>query len=126
MKLLHTSDLHLGSLWDGQDRRPDNRRVLDEMIEICDQHAVDLLLITGDIFSDRPRGSLAAVARDFLQRLKQPIQRGLRVMLLRGNHDNLAFFEVLRQLMEIVIGADAVALVIADRPGIYNVPRSDL
>lgn len=126
MRLLHTSDLHLGGAWDGQDRRADNKRVLGEVLELCDHHMVDLLLITGDIFSDRPRGTLAAVARDFLQQLKPQMQGGLRVVLLRGNHDNLAFFELLRQLVDDVIGCNSTALMIADKPGIYTVPRSDL
>jgi exonuclease SbcD len=126
MKLLHTSDLHLGGSWDGQNRRADNKRVLGEVIELCDHHAADLLLITGDIFSDRPRGTLAAVARDFLQQLKQPMQRGLRVVLLRGNHDNLAFFELLHQLLDDVIGPGSAALTVAATPSVYNVPRSDL
>ncbi len=56
MRLLHTSDLHIGASWRGMSRRDDQRRVLGEILGLCDAHAVDALLVTGDVFSDRVEG----------------------------------------------------------------------
>src|SRR5690242_8139025 len=100
MKLLHTSDLHLGETWRGQSRQADEARILDEILALCRDQAVDLLLITGDVFSDRRRDALPTVARRFLRQLTPALRAGLRVLLLRGNHDSLPFFGLLRDLLQ--------------------------
>ena len=72
MRILHTSDLHLGETRYGQKRDDDERRVLGEILEICDHQGVDLLLVTGDVFSDRPRASLPSIARRFTRAIRKP------------------------------------------------------
>lgn len=126
MKILHTSDLHLGATWFGQKRSEDERRVIGEILELCDQHRVDLLLITGDVFSDRTSQPLPQVARRFFEQLAPAMRRGLRVMLLRGNHDDLRFFQLLRYICEEWLGEHTAPPIIADLPGIYNIPGTDV
>ncbi len=126
MKILHTSDLHLGNSWYRLDRRRDEERVLTYILQLCEERAVDVLLVTGDIFSDRPRGSLAAVARRFLRQLAPAMQRGLRIVLLRGNHDSLELFQLLRYLLEEIASEHSSRLVFADVPDIYRISESDL
>jgi exonuclease SbcD len=126
MRILHTSDLHLGGTWFGRKRDDDERRVLGEILERCDQHGVDLLLVTGDVFSDRSRGELASVARRFFQQLAPAMRRGMRLMLLPGNHDSLAFFRLLHYVCEEWLGKLDTPPIIADLPGIYDVPGAEL
>lgn len=127
MRILHTSDLHLGLISDGHSRRADQERVLDEILALCDAHAVDLLLIAGDLFSDRVEGGRhEEVARRLLQRLRDHLQRGRAVVLLRGNHDPLALFGLMRVMAAELAGADRWPLVVADMPNVYGVPGRDL
>jgi exonuclease SbcD len=126
MKILHTSDLHLGAQWRGISRADDQQRVLDEIVALCDQHEVDALLVTGDIFSDRPTGPPARLARDLLTRLSGQLRRKRAVILLRGNHDPLELFQLMRVFVGEMAGGDRWPLVVADMPDVYKVPNLDL
>ncbi len=126
MKLLHTSDLHLGAQWRTVPRTADQARVLDEVIGLCDQQEVDVLLVTGDVFSDRPKEPPARLARRLLERLSGQLRRGRAVVLLRGNHDPLDLFQLMRVFVREMAGADRWPLVVADMPDVYLVPNHDL
>jgi exonuclease SbcD len=126
MKILHTSDLHLGDIWRGQQRWGDQMRVLDELLRLCDEHDVDMLLVAGDVFSDRVHARHETVAREFLERLRPHLQRGRAVFLLRGNHDPYALFQLMGLLVQEMAGGDRWPLVIASVPSIYTVPGHDL
>ena len=66
MKLLHTSDWHLGRQLHGVSLLEDQRYVIDRMVEILVERGVDVLLVSGDVditpsemrVSPYPRGSL--------------------------------------------------------------------
>ena len=50
MRILHTSDWHIGKrLWN-RDRLDEQSAVLDEIVGICEKERVELVLIAGDIF----------------------------------------------------------------------------
>ncbi|WP_367126283.1 exonuclease SbcCD subunit D [Streptomyces phytohabitans] len=86
MRLLHTSDWHLGrgfhrvSLLDAQ------RAFLAHLVDTVDRHRVDAVLVAGDIY-DRAVPSLAAVELfdDVLHRLAD---LGVPAVLTSGNHDS--------------------------------------
>jgi len=122
MKILHTSDLHLGDIWRGIPRWNDQMRVLDEILCLCAEHDVDLLLVAGDVFSDRVQGRHEAVAKRFLEKLRPALQRGMAVFLLRGNHDPFALFDLMGLMMQEMAGGDRWPLVIAALPGVYPIP----
>ena len=50
MKILHTSDWHIGKKLVKKSRLEEQRAVLTEIGDICDREGVDLLLVAGDIF----------------------------------------------------------------------------
>jgi hypothetical protein len=50
MRILHTSDWHLGKYLNNRDRLPEQREVIDEICRIAETSQVHLVLITGDIF----------------------------------------------------------------------------
>ena len=50
MKLLHTSDWHLGARLGVHDRLPDQRIAVRSVIEQAREHEPDLILHTGDLF----------------------------------------------------------------------------
>ncbi len=94
MKVLHTSDWHVGKRIGRYDRADEYRRVIDEVAAIADAEDVDLVLHSGDVF-DRPLPPVEAIDIAFggLVRLTG---RGRRpVVAIAGNHDSPGFFEAL-------------------------------
>ena len=121
MKILHTSDFHFGKRWGGISLIDDQTRVLDEILALCELHDVDMLLVAGDVFSDRIEGNrLADIAQTLLTRLRPLLERGRIVFLLRGNHDSIDLFDLLSFLLTEVSGKDSLPLVVASRPNIYK------
>ena len=50
MRILHTSDWHIGKRLAGKERLEEQRAVLDEIAEICARERVELVLVAGDVF----------------------------------------------------------------------------
>jgi len=50
MRLLHTSDWHLGQHFMGKSRQAEHAALIDWLLEQVDAQAVDAVLIAGDIF----------------------------------------------------------------------------
>jgi exonuclease SbcD len=124
MLMVHTADLHYGHVGREINRLSDQDRVLEELLALCEARNVQLLLIAGDVFSNRlGSASAASVARRLLERLAPHLARGLAVFLLHGNHDNLPLFQLMRTFADELAGdAGRWPLVIADRPAVYDVP----
>jgi exonuclease SbcD len=94
MKVLHTSDWHVGKRIGRYDRSQEYRDVIAEVAEIADQESVDLVLHSGDLF-DRPVPPVEALDIGFsgLVRLSDGGRRP--VVAIAGNHDSPGFFEAL-------------------------------
>jgi exonuclease SbcD len=87
IRLLHTSDWHLGRLLYGKSLLEDQEFVLNRLLELIDRIEPDALLIAGDVF-DRPTPPEAAVAL-FDRFLKNVILKQRKpVFLIPGNHDS--------------------------------------
>ncbi len=86
MKLLHTSDWHLGMTFRGRDIAPDQQHFLQQMKDIIEKEHIDGVLLAGDVF-DRSIASAEAMAlydqamTDICGELK------VSVFLVAGNHD---------------------------------------
>ena len=50
MRLLHTSDWHLGQHFMGRSRQAEHQALIDWLLTKVQAHAVDAVLIAGDIF----------------------------------------------------------------------------
>lgn len=94
MRILHTSDWHVGKRIGRYDRSDEYRDVLAEVAAIADNEDVDLVLHSGDVF-DRPTPSVDAlqIALDGLLALSAGGDRP--VVVIAGNHDSAGFFEAL-------------------------------
>ncbi|MEX0968495.1 MAG: exonuclease subunit SbcD [Bacteroidia bacterium] len=87
MKILHTSDWHLGKYLGSFSRLPEQQEVMAEICEIADEHEPDAVLVAGDLF-DTFNPSAAAVDL-FYQTLKRLTNNGRRpVVAIAGNHDS--------------------------------------
>ncbi len=87
MRILHTSDWHLGKNLEGYSRLEEQERFLEELIDIADEQNVDLILVAGDIYdtSNPP----AKAERLFYRSVKKLSADGERpIIVIAGNHDN--------------------------------------
>lgn len=88
MRILHAADLHLDSAFAGLAEekaallRQESRDILRRMVDWANDHAVDVMLLSGDLFdSDRMYSQTARTLAQALARF-----RG-RIFLSPGNHD---------------------------------------
>ncbi|WP_312323827.1 exonuclease subunit SbcD, partial [Soonwooa sp.] len=87
MKILHTADWHLGKRLDRFSRLEEQISVMNEIIEIADEHKVNMVIIAGDLF-DNFNPSVEAVEL-FYKTLKRLSNNGKRpVIAIAGNHDS--------------------------------------
>ena len=91
MKVLHTSDLHLGKRVHGYSMVEDQRHVLDGIVGIVRDRKPDAMLIAGDVY-DRAVPTEEAV-RMFGDFLEEVTTEGCEVYVIAGNHDSGARLE---------------------------------
>ncbi|HNW36653.1 MAG TPA: exonuclease subunit SbcD, partial [Candidatus Ozemobacteraceae bacterium] len=108
MRILHTSDLHLGHLLYQRKRDEEHRRFLEWLLEVICRERIDLLLIAGDVFDTGfPSNYALEMYYSFLARCGDAGCR--QVVVTGGNHDSPATLQapgqLLRALRVSVIGA---------------------
>ena len=87
MKFMHLSDLHLGKRVNEFSMIEDQEYILKQILEIADREAVEVVLISGDVY-DKPIPPVEAV-RLLDQFLVDLGKRHLPVFLISGNHDSV-------------------------------------
>lgn len=99
MRLLHTSDWHLGALFHDRARDADEDFALEQIIAVAREQAIDVVVISGDIFDTANPG--AAEQRRWyrtVQRLVEEAGVGT-VVAIAGNHDSGLRLEGPRELL---------------------------
>ncbi|MGR6967012.1 exonuclease SbcCD subunit D [Geodermatophilus sp. URMC 61] len=110
MKLLHTSDWHVGKTLRGRNRLDEQRAVLRQIVSLAREHEVDAVLVAGDLYDT---STPSADAQRLVVRTLLDLQRtGAHVIALAGNHDHPGTFDAYRPLM----GAAGITLVGHVRP----------
>lgn len=98
MKLLHTSDWHLGRRLYGRSRLAEQAAFLDWLRAQLDQERIDLLIVSGDIFdSSTPSHRCQALYYDFLYQAARTHCR--HIVIVGGNHDSSALLEAPKALL---------------------------
>lgn len=88
IKLLHTSDWHLGHYLHGHDRYLEHQAFLDWLVQACSTHAVDALVVAGDIFdAANPPAKAQAMYYRCLAQLHQACPN-MDILVVGGNHDS--------------------------------------
>ncbi|MCU4165492.1 exonuclease SbcCD subunit D C-terminal domain-containing protein [Carboxylicivirga caseinilyticus] len=86
MKILHTSDWHLGHRLHEQSQSEEQQRFLQWLITFITQQSIDVLLVSGDVFdTGTPSSQSLAVYYNFLVDLKSTGCK--HVFITGGNHD---------------------------------------
>lgn len=98
VKLLHTSDWHVGRAIRGRSRADEHRAVLAEIAEIAAAEEVDLVLVAGDLFDVATPGpeSERIVYQALLELADQA-----PVIIVAGNHDNPRRLQAVAPLLEL-------------------------
>ena len=86
MRILHTSDWHIGKRLSGRDRLAEQRAALDEIAAICDAEKVDLALVAGDVFDTFLPSAEAEDA--FYSAAKKIAGTDRCMLIISGNHDD--------------------------------------
>ena len=86
MRILHTSDWHLGRIFHGDSLLHEQEEAVDRMVEIAKDQTVDLVVVAGDLF-DRalPPADAVALFGEAVRRLRDT---GATVVAIAGNHDS--------------------------------------
>lgn len=108
MKILHTSDWHLGRTLYGRKCTLEFQLFLDWLLEEIERQKADYLLVAGDIFdSTTPSNTSLSQYYSFLNRVSKTCCK--QVIVIGGNHDSPSLLnaprEILRQLNTTVIGS---------------------
>lgn len=86
MKILHTSDLHIGKYIGTYDLKEDTEYVLNQVVDTAIRERVEVVLISGDVF-DRPNPSEEAI-KMYVSFLKGLLDKNIKVIAISGNHDS--------------------------------------
>lgn len=87
MRILHTSDWHLGKNLEGRSRMDEQEAFLKDFVKIVNDNNVDLIIIAGDIYdSYNPPAKAEKMFYDTLKKLSSNGER--LTLVISGNHDN--------------------------------------
>ena len=109
LKILHTSDWHLGRSLYGQNRQAEFSAFLNWLMDLLQQERTDVLLIAGDVFDTITPNHAAQEL--YYRFLAQVAALGLcrHVIIIGGNHDSASFLNAPKSLLSAlnvhVIGA---------------------
>ncbi|KJG56402.1 metallophosphatase [Photobacterium kishitanii] len=100
MKIIHTSDWHLGHQLHGYNRDYEHQAFLDWLADELEQQQADALLVAGDIFdSANPPASAWRMLYRFLARLSKTLPK-LDVVMIGGNHDSPSKLDAPHELLK--------------------------
>jgi DNA repair protein SbcD/Mre11 len=107
MKILHTSDWHVGKVLKGRDRYDEHVAVLGSIVQLARDEDVDVVLVAGDLFEN---SAPTAKSQGLVMRTLLALRENARqVVVIAGNHDNQGLLDsvyrpVLGQLGPHVLG----------------------
>jgi exonuclease SbcD len=91
MRILHTSDWHVGKVLKGRDRHEEHVAVLGSIVKAARDEDADLVLIAGDLFeSAAPTAKSQGLVMRTLLDLRAD---GRQVVVIAGNHDNQSLLD---------------------------------
>jgi exonuclease SbcD len=97
VKILHTSDWHVGRRIRGRDRSEEHQAVLGELVEIAVSSEVDLTVVAGDLFD---ASSPTALSEEIVWRALLDLAEVSPVVVVAGNHDSAARLDAVAPLLE--------------------------
>lgn len=88
MRIIHTSDWHLGQFFINKSRQPEHQLFIEWLLQQVEDYDVDAVIIAGDIFDT---GSPPSYARELYNQFVIGMnQLGRQLVILAGNHDSVS------------------------------------
>ncbi|RZU49553.1 exodeoxyribonuclease I subunit D [Krasilnikovia cinnamomea] len=98
MRILHTSDWHVGKVLKGRSRHDEHIRVLGQVVDIARAEQPDLIVVAGDLYDTAaPSPDATRLVTRALSALRRT---GAQVVAIGGNHDNGQALDALRPWAE--------------------------
>ena len=99
MKILHTSDWHLGQSFMGKSREEEHRAFLTWLLELIEKEEISVLIVAGDIFdTGTPPNYALELYYNFLTKLSHSSCEN--IVITAGNHDSIATLKAPKQLLK--------------------------
>ncbi|GHD08431.1 exonuclease SbcCD subunit D [Zhihengliuella salsuginis] len=120
MKILHTSDWHLGRSFHGAGLESAQLKFIDELVACVEEDGVDVVLISGDVY-DRamPGVDVVGLFDEALIRLREA---GAQVVVTSGNHDSAIRLGFGARLMRLSGVHVRTAVAAAAEPVVFDAP----
>ncbi len=100
MRIVHTSDWHVGRRWKGIQRLDELEAVLEHLAVFIERESIDLVLHTGDVFESRnPPAEAERLVNRFMVRVGRT---GAHMFVIAGNHDDPLRLDARSLLTELV------------------------
>lgn len=97
MRIIHTSDWHLGQNFYSKSRAAEHQAFLQWLLNTAKSEQVDAIIVAGDIFDT---GSPPSYARELYNRFVVNLQQtGCHLVVLAGNHDSVATLNESRDIL---------------------------
>ncbi|MGL6130228.1 MAG: metallophosphoesterase family protein [Fusobacteriaceae bacterium] len=126
MKILHTSDWHLGKKLEGQSRISEQKLFIQDLLEIVIRENVDLILLAGDVYDTY--NPSASAEKLFFNSIKQLSLDGkVGIVVIPGNHDNPARLNAVAHLAKdcgVIIYENAFEKINVGQYGPLNIYKS--
>ena len=101
MKILHTSDWHLGHRLYEYDRVEEQQSMLDQIANIVAEKKPDVFLLAGDVFdSSAPAASTQKMYVQAMLKICEA-NKDMQVVVISGNHDSAAKLDVEKDIWEV-------------------------
>ena len=94
MKIIHTSDWHLGQNFFEYDRREDHCSMIDQLADLIKAEEPDALVVAGDIYDvSTPNTTVQRELAEYIVRLHD-IRPEMVIVCISGNHDSASRHEI--------------------------------
>lgn len=115
MKILHTSDWHLGHTLYNYDRTDEQRDMLAQIREIVERHKPDLFLLCGDVYhTSQPSAAVQKLFSDAITEIRNA-NPDMTIVVTAGNHDSGSRHEIFRTPWQ-SMGVHCIGTVKPDTP----------
>jgi exonuclease SbcD len=100
LRILHTSDWHLGSSLESASRDDEHRRFLDWLLVTLRDEAIDVLIVAGDVFHyAQPSAEAQRLYYRFLARIGGET-KVRQIVVIGGNHDSASRLDAPREVLD--------------------------
>ncbi|USD67128.1 exonuclease subunit SbcD [Vibrio sp. SCSIO 43136] len=106
MRILHTSDWHLGQSFFSKNRKSEHQAFIDWLLNQVDEQQVDAVIIAGDVFDT---GTPPSYARELYNQFVVALQQhNCALVVLAGNHDSVSMLNESKQVLA-CLNTDVIA-----------------